>query len=79
MPAIVTLCQPCGDTVASSEDTVARCSVPDPQRFFNRHLSWMQFNQRVFEEARDADSPRRASFACPILPPQNLHDEPEAV
>ncbi len=31
--------------------------IPDAQRFFNRHLSWMQFNQRVLEEARDAANP----------------------
>ena len=36
---------------------MARISIPDSQRFFNRHLSWMQFNQRVLEEARDASNP----------------------
>ncbi|HXA78467.1 MAG TPA: polyphosphate kinase 1 [Candidatus Acidoferrales bacterium] len=36
---------------------MARISIPDSQRFFNRHLSWMQFNQRVLEEARDPSNP----------------------
>ncbi|HXQ24768.1 MAG TPA: polyphosphate kinase 1 [Candidatus Acidoferrales bacterium] len=31
--------------------------VADSQRFFNRHFSWLQFNQRVLEEARDANNP----------------------
>jgi polyphosphate kinase len=31
--------------------------IPDSQRFFNRHLSWVQFNQRVLEEARDPGNP----------------------
>jgi polyphosphate kinase len=29
----------------------------DPRLYFNRHLSWMQFNERVLEEARDAANP----------------------
>jgi polyphosphate kinase len=29
----------------------------DPEQFFNRHFSWMQFNQRVLEEARDSNNP----------------------
>ena len=29
--------------------------VADPQYIFNRHHSWMQFNERVLEEARDAE------------------------
>jgi len=36
---------------------MARIAIPDSQRFFNRHLSWMQFNQRVLEEARDPGNP----------------------
>ena len=31
--------------------------VAHPQYIFNRHHSWMQFNQRVLEEARDAKNP----------------------
>ncbi len=29
----------------------------DPNLFFNRHLSWLQFNERVLEEARDPGNP----------------------
>jgi len=36
---------------------MAQKVIPDPQRFFNRHLSWMQFNHRVLEEARDSANP----------------------
>src|ERR1700677_3165910 len=36
---------------------MAPITIPDSQRFFNRHLSWMQFNQRVLEEARDQGNP----------------------
>jgi polyphosphate kinase len=32
-------------------------AVPDPQNVFNRHLSWLQFNERVLEEARDETNP----------------------
>ena len=32
-------------------------AIPDAQRFFNRHLSWMEFNKRVLEEARDPANP----------------------
>src|SRR5580658_4837068 len=31
--------------------------VAHPQYIFNRHHSWMQFNERVLEEARDARNP----------------------
>jgi len=31
--------------------------TPDPELFLNRHFSWMQFNQRVLEEARDQNNP----------------------
>src|SRR6201988_2019221 len=32
-------------------------AVPAPQNIFNRHLSWMQFNDRVLEEAYDEANP----------------------
>ena len=31
--------------------------VADPRYFLNRHLSWMQFNRRVLEEAGDPSNP----------------------
>ncbi len=36
---------------------MARSGLADSKRFFNRHFSWLQFNQRVLEEARDPTNP----------------------
>jgi polyphosphate kinase len=36
---------------------MARNHLADPQYFFNRHYSWLQFNERVLEEARDDKNP----------------------
>ena len=31
--------------------------LADPRLYFNRHISWLRFNQRVLEEARDTNNP----------------------
>jgi polyphosphate kinase len=36
---------------------MARKKLPNSQLFLNRHFSWLQFNERVLEEARDAKNP----------------------
>jgi polyphosphate kinase len=36
---------------------MAKSAVADPSLFLNRHYSWMQFNERVLEEARDESNP----------------------
>ena len=36
---------------------MSRNKLADPSLFLNRHFSWLQFNERVLEEARDAKNP----------------------
>ena len=36
---------------------MARNKLAAPHLFLNRHFSWLQFNERVLEEARDAKNP----------------------
>jgi polyphosphate kinase len=36
---------------------MAKLSLQNPKLFFNRHLSWLQFNSRVLEEALDSRNP----------------------
>jgi polyphosphate kinase len=39
------------------KDVMKNDDVAHPQYIFNRHHSWMQFNERVLEEARDVKNP----------------------
>jgi polyphosphate kinase len=36
---------------------MARIKLDDPRFYFNRHLQWMAFNQRVLQEAQDRSNP----------------------
>jgi len=36
---------------------MTRVSLDDPSLYFNRHLQWMAFNQRVLQEAQDRSNP----------------------
>ncbi len=36
---------------------MAKQALADPNQFFNRYFSWMQFNRRVLEEAHDPGNP----------------------
>nr|WP_245602399.1 polyphosphate kinase 1 [Solirubrobacter soli] len=73
----------------SATETVAAPDLQDPALYYNRELSWMQFNERVLELAEDASVPllERVKF-CAIYSSNldeffmvrvaGLHDQIEA-
>jgi polyphosphate kinase len=40
-----------------SKTTIAEVNLSDPQYYFNRELSWLEFNRRVLHEATDPRTP----------------------
>ncbi|HEY9904460.1 MAG TPA: polyphosphate kinase 1 [Candidatus Sericytochromatia bacterium] len=43
--------------MSKSKTTVTEISLNDPQYYFNRELSWLEFNKRVLHEATDPRTP----------------------
>src|SRR5262249_22106595 len=51
--------RPCAARERPTEErsVVSRISLDDPRYYCNRHLSWLEFNRRVLEEALDPHNP----------------------
>src|ERR671916_2050030 len=60
------MCGPVTDSTAT--ETVAPPDLTDPSLYYNRELSWLQFNERVLELAEDGSVPllERLKF-CAIV------------
>lgn len=52
--------------MAKTKDIVSTPNLSDPQYYFNRELSWLEFNRRVMHEALDRRNPllERVKFAA---------------
>jgi polyphosphate kinase len=51
-----------------------KISLENPELFFNRHLSWMQFNGRVLEEALDTRNPLMERLKFLAITASNLDE-----
>jgi hypothetical protein len=54
--------------MAKSDKTEKTVDLDDPKLYINRELSWLQFNERVLEEALDKRHPLLESSSWPSLP-----------
>lgn len=53
---IFSTCYP-SEAMPNAKETAANICLSDPQYYFNRELSWLEFNHRVLQEAMDSRSP----------------------
>jgi len=52
--------------MAKAKETIPAVNLSDPQYYFNREISWLEFNRRVLQEAIDSRNPllERVKFAA---------------
>ncbi len=58
----------------ASPSATAVAALPDPSLFINRELSWLDFDERVLEEARDPSSPLLEQLRFLAISASNLDE-----